>query len=186
MAGGGQATLAFDVDEAGAAGAQGRPIRILAELGQSESQAIHGVQHRGAHGDFDQRAVDSEAEAHGDPINPECALSYLAPRGQAASVPDPGLRERNVLGGYADGRPLDAVSGGRGQPEQVLNFGSPIEPLALDALAVALQEAPADIGVEGLALDAEEGCRLVARQVLLAIQNHHHAILSVPNGLDLV
>src|SRR5262245_50115882 len=60
-----QAALALDVDEAGAAGAERGAIGILAELGQGDAEAVHGVQHRGARGNLDLRAVDDDAKAHG-------------------------------------------------------------------------------------------------------------------------
>jgi len=52
--------VALDVDEAGAAGPERRAVRVLAELGQRDAQAIHGVQHRGALGDLYGRLVDRD------------------------------------------------------------------------------------------------------------------------------
>ena len=48
VTGGGEAALSLDVDQAGAAGAEGRAVRVLAELGQGDAEAVHGVQHGGA------------------------------------------------------------------------------------------------------------------------------------------
>src|SRR4030095_9185785 len=50
--------------DAGASGAQRRPVRVLAELGQGDAESVHGVQHRGARGDFDVRAVYAECDGH--------------------------------------------------------------------------------------------------------------------------
>jgi hypothetical protein len=53
------------VDETGAARTERDTVGILAELGQGEAEAVHGVQHRGTRGNLDRRAVDDDAEAHG-------------------------------------------------------------------------------------------------------------------------
>src|SRR2546426_351254 len=65
--------------------------------------------------------------------------------------------------------------GGGGSREGFLDLPPPVEPLALDALTIALEVPAADIGVEGLALDPQQGRRLFARQVLLAVQIDHDA-----------
>jgi hypothetical protein len=59
VAGGGEATLTFDVDRTGAAGAERGAVRILAPLGQRNAKAVHGVEHRGARGHLDRCVVDS-------------------------------------------------------------------------------------------------------------------------------
>src|SRR5262249_14234181 len=60
VAGGRQAALPLDVDEAGAACAQWRAPGILAELGQGNVKAVDGVQHRRSSGDLDRRPVDGQ------------------------------------------------------------------------------------------------------------------------------
>ena len=60
VAGGRKAALTFDVDQTGATGAERRAIRILAELGQRDAEAVHGVQHRGALGELYGRLVDRD------------------------------------------------------------------------------------------------------------------------------
>src|SRR3990172_574260 len=48
------------VDEAGAAGAERRTVGVLAELGQGDTQAVDGVQHRRPGRDLDRRPVDGQ------------------------------------------------------------------------------------------------------------------------------
>jgi hypothetical protein len=60
----GQAALAFDMDEAGAAGAERRPIRILAELGQRDAETVHGIEHRRARRHVDRGSIDDDFQTH--------------------------------------------------------------------------------------------------------------------------
>ena len=66
---------------------------------------------------------------------------------------------------WRDRRPGAAV-----EADQRRHLGPPVQALPLDALAVALEDPAAHVGVERLALHAQERGRLLDRQVLLAVQ----------------
>ena len=60
VTGGREPALTLDVNEAGSAGAQGRPVRVLAELRQRDPEAVHTVEDTCALGELDRPAVDGE------------------------------------------------------------------------------------------------------------------------------
>src|SRR5687768_10401507 len=91
-------------------------------------------------------------------------------------VADPGLGQRDLLEPPA--RP--GLAGAGGHAQQRLDLGPPVQALLLDALAVAPQHAPAHVSIEGGALDAEPPGRLLDREVLLAVQDHHAFGLTLP------
>ena len=109
-----------------------------------------------------------------------------APRGVLPIWATPGSRTRPGalprLGAASLGRGRVHRDGGS-QAEQGLDLGAPIEALALDALAVALQHPAAHVGVEGLALHPEQARRLVPRQVLVAVDHDHGPHASSPPAL---
>jgi hypothetical protein len=89
VAGRGQAALALDVDEAGATGAERGAVGVLAELGQRDAEAIHGIQHRGASGDLYRRFVDGDVCGRGHRGLRQSRLRSHSTRG--AGAPAAGL-----------------------------------------------------------------------------------------------
>ena len=64
VARGGESPLALDLDQARAAGTEGRPVRVLAELGEGDAEAVHGVEDRGALGHLHGLRVDGQQQRH--------------------------------------------------------------------------------------------------------------------------
>ena len=90
VAGGGEAALALDLHQAGAAGAERRPVGILAELGKVDPEAVHGVEHRGALGHLHRPSVDGQP--HGPILAREPRYSSVGVlpmwwRGEVARLP---------------------------------------------------------------------------------------------------
>src|SRR5947207_5206045 len=101
-------------------------------------------------------------------------LMNAARRRVATSVADPGLGERDGAARHGAERNHVRAAGRAGrEPEEALDLGAAIEPLALDPLAVAPEHAAAHVGVERRWLDAEHARRLLDRQVLLAVHADH-------------
>src|SRR6266581_1398174 len=90
------------------------------------------------------------------PVGTSTDVPSMVRRRLIPLVPDPGLRERYLRSGRALGRLLFR---GRSELDEAGDLGLAVQALALDPLAIALEEAPAHIRVERLALDSEHGCR---------------------------
>src|SRR2546426_12579750 len=90
---GGEAALALDVDEARPAGAERRAVRILAELGQRDREAVHAVEDRRTLGELDQAPVDREPH-RSLMIARTRPGTRRGPRGRRGARPDRARRAR--------------------------------------------------------------------------------------------
>src|SRR5207247_532909 len=95
VAGGRQPALALDVDEAGPARAERRPVGILAELRQRDPQAVHAVEDGGALGELDPPAVYRELH-RGLMIRRTRPGTRRAPTGPRTARPGRGRRAKRA------------------------------------------------------------------------------------------
>jgi hypothetical protein len=71
MAGSREAAHPFDLHQAGSTGAEGRAIRVVAELWEREAKSVHGIEDRSAGWDRYAGSIDGEADdriAHLHPL----------------------------------------------------------------------------------------------------------------------
>src|SRR6266545_3605158 len=104
------------------------------------------------------------------PVGTSTDVPSMVRRRLIPLVPDPGLRERYLRGGRALGHLLFR---GGSELDEAGDLDLAVQALALDPLAIALEEAAAHIRVERLALDPEHGRRLFPRQILFAVDDQH-------------
>jgi hypothetical protein len=94
--------VALHVDEARAAGTERRSVGIFAKLRQHDTEAIHGIQHRSAVGNFYLGRIDGDVQDRaltGDSIGPSNAFPfYTRARGGEPRV----CYYRAAMGLYAE------------------------------------------------------------------------------------